>query len=196
MALDVRKGSGKQKKRRIDVQVVEDLDSITNILCRNIAPSASVILEDATGPSKKFKMTGNTICFFYNDSMANAKNGITQEEIDIASGRIALSESNAAEFLERLEKKSENIQKALLCRRSAQRDHRIKNNLSGCLQAGLLHVISHLRKWNGQSFVVCQSTFSVERLLKFLVDTSLGADTIRILMLAKYWLHNLRPSRS
>ncbi|KAF8987111.1 hypothetical protein BDQ17DRAFT_1435834 [Cyathus striatus] len=122
MALDVRKGSGKQKKRHIDVQVVEDLDSITNISCRNIAPSASVILEDATGPSKKFKMTGNMICFFYNDSTANAKNGITQEEIDIASGRIALSESNAAEFLEWLEKKSENIQKAFAMQEERSKD--------------------------------------------------------------------------
>ncbi|KAF8976201.1 hypothetical protein BDQ17DRAFT_1441224 [Cyathus striatus] len=157
MIPDVGKGSGKQKKRHINVQVVEDLDSTTNISHRNIAPSASIILEDATGPSEKFKMTGNPIYFFYKDSTINSKNsvgnlgdkhykcyhggqrvltitkamrcslnglignlktankiieGITQEEIDIASGKIALSESNAAGFLEQLEKQSENIQKA------------------------------------------------------------------------------------
>ncbi|KAF8987592.1 hypothetical protein BDQ17DRAFT_1258406 [Cyathus striatus] len=38
--------------------------------------------------------------------------GIMQDEIDIASGTVSLSESKASEFLQELEKKSENIHKA------------------------------------------------------------------------------------
>ncbi|KAF8988020.1 hypothetical protein BDQ17DRAFT_1435252 [Cyathus striatus] len=59
------------------------------------------------------KSANETMSKFYNIiNNQPCSEGITQEEIDIASGNVSLSDRKAAKFLERLEKKSENIQKA------------------------------------------------------------------------------------
>jgi hypothetical protein len=97
---------------------------------------------------------------------------VTQEEIDIASGKTDLDSSMAADFVKRLDQNTENIRRAFAQQEIKSlvryilffaciftkthalmsRAHGIRKDLSDYLHVGLLLVTSHLMKSINQNF--------------------------------------------
>ncbi|PPQ79924.1 hypothetical protein CVT25_002998 [Psilocybe cyanescens] len=115
-------GKHKRTKAAIKIEIAEDDNSMENISSCNVTPSSSFIIEDTRdeheGKGKKQAPTHNPIYYFYEkiwhgaDGMERVNKPVTQEEINIASGKTPLEPDAVTEFIAELENNTENIKRA------------------------------------------------------------------------------------